>query len=156
MDYPSAALVAVVCTKSTVFCLVDTEPGPSASKNSRNNDGISTDGETFEGDRTYLENVIKEKEKEIVQQQQQSSSTGRESDLLSGSGERLVFQSAFHSKGIHERFVKVHCQRTEDNLEAAKSQLDVLCSPVSSVGRNVEDGECQGCFRLGPLTNNTV
>ncbi|PGH11430.1 hypothetical protein AJ80_07108 [Polytolypa hystricis UAMH7299] len=81
-----------------------------------NNDGVAV-GETFEADRLYLENRIREKEGEIAQQQQQS--VNKVSDLLSDSAERLFFQSAFHFKGIYEIFVKLDCVRREDNLKAA-------------------------------------
>ena len=40
------------------------------------------------------------------------------------------FQSAFHFKGIHERFIAMHCQRTQENLETAKAQLDIVM-PIS-------------------------
>ena len=46
--------------------------------------------------------------------------------LLSESWERLFFQSAFHFKGIYEKFVKMHCPRTEENFRAAKLQLDMV------------------------------
>ena len=51
-------------------------------------------------DRTRLEGAIRKKE--IAQH-----SATKVSDLLSGSTERLFFQSAFHFKGIHERFVEM-------------------------------------------------
>ncbi|GIJ99200.1 hypothetical protein Aspvir_001326 [Aspergillus viridinutans] len=85
-----------------------------------NNDGVA-EGESFAVDRLYLENSIRKKE--ISQHLPRTVST-----LLSDSGKRLFFQSAFHFKDIHEEFVRMHCPWTEKNIRAAKSQLDtVLC-----------------------------
>ncbi|KAJ5925016.1 hypothetical protein N7454_007655 [Penicillium verhagenii] len=83
-----------------------------------NNFGVE-DGETFENDRIFLENAIKQKETE-----RQMSCTV--SMLLRDSGKRFFFQSAFHYQGIHEEFVGMHCTRTEDNMRAAASQLDIV------------------------------
>ncbi|KAL2361277.1 hypothetical protein RJZ56_005853 [Blastomyces dermatitidis] len=83
-----------------------------------NNDGVVL-GESFEVDRAYLEHTLRKKE--ISQH-----SVSKVSDLLSDSTERLFFQSAFHFKGIHEKFVKLYCAHTEENFRAAKSQLDAV------------------------------
>lgn len=83
-----------------------------------NNDGVA-EGESFTEDRLYLENSIKKKE--LSQHLPFTVST-----LLSDSGKRLSFQSAFHFKDIHERFVKTHCPWTEKNIRAARSQLDTV------------------------------
>ncbi|OJD11018.1 hypothetical protein AJ78_08123 [Emergomyces pasteurianus Ep9510] len=83
-----------------------------------NNDGVAL-GESFEADRAYLEHEVRKKE--IAQH-----SATKVSDLLSDSTERLFFQSAFHFKGIHEKFVKLYCAHTEENFRAAKSQLDAV------------------------------
>ncbi|RDW58926.1 uncharacterized protein DSM5745_11132 [Aspergillus mulundensis] len=83
-----------------------------------NNDGIS-ESESFEVDRRYLENSIRGKE--TSQDLPLTVST-----LLSDSGRRLFFQSAFHFKGIHEEFVRMHCPWTEENIGAAMPQLDAV------------------------------
>ncbi|KAF4211368.1 hypothetical protein CNMCM8980_004357 [Aspergillus fumigatiaffinis] len=82
------------------------------------NDGVS-ECENFGVDRRYLENSIREKE--ISQHLPLTVST-----LLSGSGKRLFFQSAFHFKSIHEEFVRMHCPWTEKNIRVARSQLDTV------------------------------
>lgn len=69
----------------------------------------------------FLENAIKDKE---ISRQLPATV----SKLLRHSGRRLFFQSAFHFKGIHEKFVKLHCARTEKNLKAANSQLNAVLS----------------------------
>ena len=83
-----------------------------------NNEGI-TEGESFREDRLYLENTIKKMETS-------QHLPSKVSTLLYGSKERLFFQSAFHFKGIYKQFVKLHCPRTEENLIAAKLQLDMV------------------------------
>ena len=83
-----------------------------------NNDGVM-EGETFAEDRLFLENVIKAKE--LSQNLPPKVST-----LLCDSGRRLFFQSAFHFRGIHESFVKMHCPLTKENIRAAKLQLDTV------------------------------
>lgn len=83
-----------------------------------NNDGVAP-GDEFSDDRRYLEDIIAKKEA-----LHQMSSTV--SDLLRSSGGRIFFQSAFHFKSIHERFVQKHCRRTEANVKSAKAQLDVV------------------------------
>lgn len=83
-----------------------------------NNDGIS-ESESFEADRRYLEESIRQKE--VLQHLPLTVSI-----LLSDSGRRLLFQSAFHFKGIHEEFVKMHCSWTEENIRAAMPQLDAV------------------------------
>ncbi|CEJ85715.1 hypothetical protein VHEMI03866 [[Torrubiella] hemipterigena] len=80
------------------------------------NDGTAP-GETFESDGLYLEEIFLAK----VKSQQLPSYIA---SLLHNSGERLFFQSAFHVKGIHEEFVRLHCSRTKENLVAARLQLD--------------------------------
>ncbi|KAE8133901.1 hypothetical protein BDV38DRAFT_286377 [Aspergillus pseudotamarii] len=82
------------------------------------NDGVA-ERENFEDDRRYFEKAIKHKE--ISRQLLATVST-----LLCDSGSRLFFQSVFHFNGIHEKFVKIHCARTEENIEAANSHLNVV------------------------------
>jgi hypothetical protein len=77
------------------------------------------EGESFEEDRLYLENVIKKRE--ISRYLPLTLPT-----LLSDPGKRLFFQPAFNVRGFHERFVKMHCPRTEENTKAARSQLDTV------------------------------
>lgn len=84
----------------------------------QNNDGV-TEGESFAEDRLFLENAIKKKE--LSQHLPVKVST-----LLRDSGQRFFFQSAFHFRGIHEKFVKMHCVWTEENMQAAKLQLDTV------------------------------
>lgn len=83
-----------------------------------NNTGV-TSHEDFAEDRAYLEDEIANREKS-------RKLPPTVSRLLRNSGARLFFQSAFHFKGIHERFVATHCQRTQKSLEAAEMQLDVV------------------------------
>lgn len=83
-----------------------------------NNDGV-TEKASFAEDRLFLENAIKKKE--LSQHLPAKVST-----LLRDSGQRFFFQSAFHFKGIHEKFVKMHCAWTEENIQAAKLQLDTV------------------------------
>ncbi|KAE8132837.1 hypothetical protein BDV38DRAFT_287312 [Aspergillus pseudotamarii] len=80
-----------------------------------NNDGV-LEGESFAMDRLYLESSIWKRE--ISHHLPLTVST-----LLKNSRKRLFFQSAFHYKDIHERFVKMHCPWTVDNFRAARSQL---------------------------------
>ena len=40
--------------------------------------------------------------------------------------EKVVFPISFHFRGICEKFVKMHCAWTERNIQAAKSQLDIV------------------------------
>ena len=91
-----------------------------------NNDGV-VEGESFEEGRLYLENAIKKRE--ISRYLPLTVST-----LLSDSGKRLSFQSAFHFRGIYERFVKMHCPRTEENITAARSQLDTVLRLYPELG----------------------
>lgn len=85
-----------------------------------NNDGAPK-GESFAEDRLFLEDAIRKKE--LSQHLPPKVST-----LLRDSGQRLVFQSAFHFRGIHGKFVKMHCALTEENIQAAKLQLDAVLS----------------------------
>lgn len=79
------------------------------------------EGEHFAEDRLFLEAAVREKE--VSRQLPPTVST-----LLCDSGKRFFFQSAFHCRGIHEEFVRKYCARTEENLDAASTQLDiVLC-----------------------------
>ena len=82
------------------------------------NNGVS-ESESFEVDRRYLEESIKEKE--MSQHLPLTVST-----LLSDSSRRLFFHSAFHFKDIHEEFVRMHCPWTEKNIKAALPQLDAV------------------------------
>lgn len=82
-----------------------------------NNDGV-TEGERFAEDRCLLETAVRNKE--ISQKLPLTIST-----LLRDSGKRFFFQAAFHATGIHRKFVEMHCERTEENIAAAKTQLDV-------------------------------
>lgn len=91
-----------------------------------NNDGVA-EGESFAADRLYLEDSMKKKE--ISQRLPLTIST-----LLSNSGKRLFFQSAFHCKGIHEEFVRMHCALTEENIRAARSQLDTFLRLYPELG----------------------
>jgi hypothetical protein len=91
-----------------------------------NNDGVA-EGESFATDRLYLENSIRKKE--ISQHLPPTVST-----LLSDSGKRLFFQSAFHFKDIHEKFVRMHCPWTEKNIRAANSQLDAVLRLYPELG----------------------
>ncbi|KAJ6019504.1 hypothetical protein N7522_001571 [Penicillium canescens] len=91
-----------------------------------NNDGVAN-GESFKEDRTYLENAIKKKE--LSRHLPLTVST-----LLSDSGTRLFFQSAFHFRDIHEKFVKMHCPRTEKNIKSARSQLDTVLRLYPELG----------------------
>ncbi|KAI2670335.1 hypothetical protein N7451_008905 [Penicillium sp. IBT 35674x] len=90
------------------------------------NDGV-TDGESFVDDRLYLETSVKMKESS-------QRLPSRVSTLLAGSKKRLFFQSAFHFKDIHERFVKMHCPRTENNIRAARLQLDTVLTLYPELG----------------------
>ena len=83
-----------------------------------NNDGVAK-GESFAADRLYLESSIRKRE--ITQHLPLTIST-----LLSDSGKRLFFQSAFHFRATHEEFVGMHCPWTEKNIRAAKSQLSTV------------------------------
>lgn len=83
-----------------------------------NNDGVA-EGESFAVDRLYLEKSIRKKE--LSQHLSPTVST-----LLSDSGKRLFFQSAFHFKDIHKEFVRMHCPWIEKNTRAAMSQLDIV------------------------------
>ncbi|EGC42504.1 conserved hypothetical protein [Histoplasma capsulatum var. duboisii H88] len=107
-----------------------------------NNDGVAL-GETFEVDRVYLENAIRKKE--IAQH-----STTQVSDLLSDSTERLFFQSSFHFKGIHEKFVKLHCARTEENLKAARAQLDTVLTTYPDWAHLSEVKKTRDILECGP------
>jgi hypothetical protein len=91
-----------------------------------NNDGVA-EGESFTEDRLYLEDSIKKKE--LLQHLPLMVST-----LLSDSGKRLFFQSAFHFKDVHESFVKTHCPWTEKNIRAAMSQLDTVLRLYPELG----------------------
>lgn len=91
-----------------------------------NNAGVA-EGESFPEDRLYLENLIRAKESS--QHLPPTIST-----LLCDSGKRMFFQSAFHCKGIHERFVKAHCPHTEENMKAAKLQLEAALSLYPDLG----------------------
>lgn len=98
-----------------------------------NNEGVGPDGE-FSDDRRYLETVIARRE--VL-----TGVSSTVSILLHNSTERLYFQSAFHYKGIHERFVQGHCSRTKENLEAAKLELEsvIACHPeLSTAARRLE------------------
>ncbi|CAG8887489.1 unnamed protein product, partial [Penicillium egyptiacum] len=90
------------------------------------NDAVA-EGENFTQDRLYLENLIRVKESS-----QHLPPTI--SALLCDSGKRLFFQSAFHYKEIHERFVKAHCPHTEGNIRAAKLQLEAVLSLYPELG----------------------
>lgn len=82
------------------------------------------EGDSFAEDRLFLENALKSKESEREELSQHLPV--KASTLLCGSGKRLLFQSGVHYKGIHERFVEMHCARTGENLEAARLQLDAV------------------------------
>lgn len=84
------------------------------------NEGVS-EGEVFIDDRLFLETAIKKKE--ISRQMPHTVST-----LLCDSGKRFFFQSSFHCREVHEEFVKAHCARTEESLEAASAQLTNVLS----------------------------
>lgn len=105
-----------------------------------NNDGVA-EGESFATNRLYLENSIKEKE--ISQGLPLTVST-----LLSNSGKRLFFQSAFHFKGIHEEFVKMHCARTEKNIRAARSELDTVLRLRPELGGEEGVRQAQSLLRM--------
>jgi hypothetical protein len=81
-----------------------------------NNDG-APERESLAMDRYYLEDSIRKRE--ISQHLSPTVSK-----LLSDSGRRLFFQSAFHFKTIHEEFVRMHCPWTDENINTAMSQLD--------------------------------
>ena len=102
-----------------------------------NNDGV-TQGETFAEDRLFLENAIKKKETS-------QHLPAKVSKLLCGSGQRFIFQSAFHFRGIHEKFVKIHCAWTEENIQAAKSQLDIVLTLYSEGMRCKDFREPRTC-----------
>ncbi|KAJ5567163.1 hypothetical protein N7535_006469 [Penicillium sp. DV-2018c] len=91
-----------------------------------NNVGVAN-AESFEEDRAYLENAVKKRE--ISRHLPLTVST-----LLRDSGKRLFFQSAFHVRGIHEMFVTMHCPRTEENIKAARSQLDIVLRLYPELG----------------------
>lgn len=80
---------------------------------------LITERETFAEDRLFLENSTKKKELS-------QNLPVKVSRLLRDSGQRLIFQSAFHFKGIHQKFVEMHCPRTEENIQAARLQLDTV------------------------------
>jgi hypothetical protein len=82
-----------------------------------NNDGVA-EGERFTEDRCFLETAVRKKE--ISQKLPLTVST-----LLRDSGRRFFFQAAFHNKDIHHKFVEMHCELTEENIAAARTQLDV-------------------------------
>ncbi|CAG8887071.1 unnamed protein product [Penicillium egyptiacum] len=96
-----------------------------------NNDGVSV-GETFGGDRDYLEAAIHRLER--LRDLPHTVST-----LLRGSGERRFFQSAFHFQGIHEKCVEANCHWIERHLKAASSELDTVLDLYPELGE--EDGE---------------
>lgn len=83
-----------------------------------NNDGVSP-GDEFSEDRAYLETSIAQKEA-LLQQ------PGTVSHLLRSSPSRFFFQSAFHFKGVHEKFVDKYCARSKENLGAAAEQLEAV------------------------------
>ncbi|KAJ6780909.1 hypothetical protein PWT90_03984 [Aphanocladium album] len=83
------------------------------------NNHAATRSDNFLSDRFYLENAIELREKATI-------APPTVSTLFRNSGSRFFFQSAFHLKGIHEKFVEMHCKRTEKNMEAAALQLDIV------------------------------
>ncbi|KAJ5228420.1 hypothetical protein N7489_009128 [Penicillium chrysogenum] len=91
-----------------------------------NNDGVRV-GETFGEDRAYLEAAIERLER-------LRGLPHTVSALLRGSGERLLFQSAFHFQGIHERFVEANCHWTERHLKSARSELDTVLHLYPDLG----------------------
>ncbi|CAI7663133.1 unnamed protein product [Penicillium palitans] len=89
------------------------------------------ESESFTEDRLYLEDSIKKKE--LSQDLPPMVST-----LLSDSGKRLFFQSAFHFQYIHESFVKMHCPWTEKNIRAAGSELETVLRLYPELGDTEE------------------
>lgn len=103
-----------------------------------NDNGLSQDeseseGRDFLSDRLFLEDAIREKETERdLSLSPAIASTV--SGLLHGSGERLFFQAAFHYRDIHEHFVRRFCVWTEENLRAARVQLDAVLGLYPELG----------------------
>ncbi|KAE8353818.1 hypothetical protein BDV28DRAFT_147755 [Aspergillus coremiiformis] len=113
-----------------------------------NNDGVA-EGENFTEDRLYLENLIRMKESS--QHLPRTIST-----LLGDSGKRLFFQSAFHYKGIHERFVKMHCPKSENNIRAAKLQLEAVLSLYPDLADKEGVLEIQKCLERNVETKSVA
>jgi hypothetical protein len=112
------------------------------------NEGVE-DGDFIE-DRIFLEDCIRKREIAL-------NITLTVSTLLKASGKRLFFQSAFHFRDIHQRFVETHCLLTEENKRAAREQLDIVLGLYPELGngegvRNVEDllGEQEVMSRRDP------
>lgn len=82
------------------------------------NEGVE-DGVEFAKDRQFLEDSIRRREIEANMKPTISS-------LLRESGKRFFFQSAFHFRDIHMRFVQMYCQLTEDNRGVAGEQLHTV------------------------------
>lgn len=81
------------------------------------NEGVE-EGNDFAEDRLYLEDSLRKKELE-------RNMPPTVSTLLRDSRERLFFQSAFHFRDIHMKFVQMYCMLTESTRRAAREQLDV-------------------------------
>lgn len=83
------------------------------------NNGVTEGEERFAEDSFFLENAIKKRQ--LALHLPPTVST-----LLTNSRERFFFQSAFHFRYIHERFVNMHCAWSIENIEAASSQLGIV------------------------------
>lgn len=98
------------------------------------NEGVG-DGD-FTEDRVFLEDSVRKRE--IALNIPLTVST-----LLKDSGKRLFFQSAFHFRDVHRRFVEMHCLLTEENKRAAREQLDIVLGlyPELADGEGVRNVE---------------
>lgn len=49
-------------------------------------------------------------------------------DLVKNSTERAFFEMSHNFQAVHPEFAKRHCQRTKENIEAAKEELEKFIS----------------------------